>query len=257
MGLREGMTLVLALLCLAGSAWGAPRLNIKIESGEIAGVAQARVPMPVLVYIYGGGFNEGSISVPLYDGAALARKGIIVVTVSYRVGVFGFMAHSELTRESPKHSSGNYGLLDQVAALRWVHDNIRAFDGDPGRVTVFGQSAGAMSVYLMTASPLAKGLFQRAIVQSGPGALRAGDSLAGTSGIWSLPLRRAAVRIRQPEIVEQAVDRCGSEARERGVVVLGKFRVAGGSERELVGVTHVATLQARVTNVHGVGRNGR
>jgi para-nitrobenzyl esterase len=127
--------------------------------------------LPVLVYVYGGAFNEGSIAVSIYDGAALANKGAVIVEANYRVGVLGFLAHPDLTRESPHRASGNYGLLDQVAALRWVKENIGAFGGDPGRVTVFGQSAGAMSVYLLTASPLAKGLFQRAIVQSGPGAL--------------------------------------------------------------------------------------
>jgi para-nitrobenzyl esterase len=128
-------------------------------------------PRAVLVWIYGGGFVTGSIRVPLQDGAALARKGVIVVAANYRVGALGFLAHPDLTAESAHHASGNYGLLDQVAALRWVKNNIAAFDGDPRRVTVFGQSAGAISVYLLTASPLAKGLFGRAIVQSGPGAL--------------------------------------------------------------------------------------
>jgi para-nitrobenzyl esterase len=127
----------------------------------------------VLVYVYGGGFNEGSIAVSIYDGAALANKGAVIVEANYRVGVLGFLAHPDLTRESPHHASGDYGLLDQVAALRWIKENIAAFGGDPDRVTVFGQSAGAMSVYLLTASPLAKGLFQRAIVQSGPGAMAA------------------------------------------------------------------------------------
>jgi para-nitrobenzyl esterase len=130
-------------------------------------------PLPVLVYIHGGAFREGSIAAQIYDGAALAHRGAVVVETNYRLGVLGFMAHPQLTSESPHHASGNYGLLDQVAALRWVHDNIAAFGGDPTRVTVFGQSAGAMSVYLLTASPLARGLFQRAIVQSGPGALAA------------------------------------------------------------------------------------
>jgi para-nitrobenzyl esterase len=96
---------------------------------------------------------------------------MVVVTLNYRVGVLGFLAHPELTRESPHHASGNYGLLDQVAGLKWVQENIAAFGGDPRRVTVAGQSAGAMSVYLLTASPLAKSLFAAAIVQSGPGAL--------------------------------------------------------------------------------------
>jgi para-nitrobenzyl esterase len=130
-------------------------------------------PLPVLVYIHGGAFREGSIAAQIFDGAALAHRGAVLVEANYRLGVLGFMAHPQLTRESSHHSSGNYGLLDQVAALRWVQDNIAAFGGDPRRVTIFGQSSGAMSVYLLTASPLARGLFQRAIVQSGPGALAA------------------------------------------------------------------------------------
>jgi para-nitrobenzyl esterase len=129
--------------------------------------------LPVLVFIHGGGFTEGSVSVPIYDGAALARKKLIVVTINYRLGAFGFLAHPALTRESAHHASGNYGLMDQVAALRWVHANIAAFGGDPNRVTIAGQSAGAMSAYLLTVSPSAKGLFQGAIVESGPGALAA------------------------------------------------------------------------------------
>jgi para-nitrobenzyl esterase len=126
---------------------------------------------PVLVFLHGGGFNEGSGSVPIYDGGALARRGLVVVTLNYRLGALGFLAHPELTAESPHHASGDYGLLDQIAALRWVRENIAAFGGDPERVALAGQSAGAMSVYLLTASPLAAGLFQRAIVESGPGAL--------------------------------------------------------------------------------------
>jgi para-nitrobenzyl esterase len=104
---------------------------------------------------------------PLYWGDRLADRGVIVVTFGYRVGAFGFLAHPELTRESPHHVSGNYGLLDQIAALKWIHRNIGAFGGDPGRVTIFGQSAGSMSVCLLMSSPLAKGLFQRAIGESG------------------------------------------------------------------------------------------
>ena len=125
--------------------------------------------LPVLVWIYGGGFRSGSGSVALYDGAALAAKGIVVVSVNYRVGVYGFLAHPELTAESPAHASGNYGLLDQVAGLRWVRDNIAAFGGDATQVTIAGQSAGAASVHYLIASPLAKGLFARAIAQSGSG----------------------------------------------------------------------------------------
>ncbi len=130
--------------------------------------------LPVMFWIYGGGFNEGSSSVAVYDGAALARKGVILVSVNYRVGPLGFLAHPELTKESEHHVSGNYGILDQIAALQWVHRNIRAFGGDPDRVTIFGQSAGALSVIDLMRSPLAKGLFARAIAQSGPGLLGRG-----------------------------------------------------------------------------------
>jgi para-nitrobenzyl esterase len=100
-------------------------------------------------------------------GARLARKGIVVVTFNYRLGVFGFLAHPDLSRESAQHTSGNYGLLDQIAALRWVQRNIAAFGGDPHRVTVFGQSSGSISISALITSPLARGLFQRAIGQSG------------------------------------------------------------------------------------------
>jgi para-nitrobenzyl esterase len=123
--------------------------------------------LPVIVWIHGGGFANGSASMPLYWGDRLARRGVIVVTLGYRLGPLGFLALPELTAESPHHASGDYGLLDQIAALNWVHRNIAAFGGDPARVTIAGQSAGAMSVSILMASPLAKGLFQRAIAQSG------------------------------------------------------------------------------------------
>ncbi len=126
---------------------------------------------PVLVYLHGGGFGEGSGSVQVYDGEQLARKGLVVATINYRLGVLGFLAHPELTAASEHGASGNYGLLDQAAALQWIRENIAAFGGDPDNVTIAGQSAGAVSVYLLTASPLAKGLFHRAIAQSGPGGL--------------------------------------------------------------------------------------
>lgn len=127
----------------------------------------AKEERPVFVYIYGGGFSEGSAQVPVYDGEGLAKKGLVVVTFNYRVGVLGFLVHPELAAESAHHVSGNYGMLDQVAALRWVHENIARFGADPNRVTIAGQSAGGMSVHNLTASPMAKGLFQRAIVESG------------------------------------------------------------------------------------------
>jgi carboxylesterase type B len=131
--------------------------------------ASARERRPVFVYIYGGGNVEGSGSVAAYDGEGLASKGLVVVTFNYRVGPLGFFAHPELTKESPYHASGNYGLLDQIAAVKWVHDNIAGFGGDPNRITIAGQSAGASAVHNLTASPLAKGLFHRAIADSGSG----------------------------------------------------------------------------------------
>lgn len=124
-------------------------------------------PLPVMVFIPGGGYTNGATSLPLYWGDRLARRGAVVVTLAYRLGPLGFLAHPELTAQSPHHSSGNYGLMDQAAALGWVRRNIAAFGGDPHRVTIFGQSAGAMSVSMLMSSPLAAGLFQRAIGESG------------------------------------------------------------------------------------------
>ena len=122
--------------------------------------------LPVMVWIYGGGFQQGSAANPVFDGARLAARGTIVVSVNYRVGIFGFMAHPELTAESPQHASGNYGLLDQFAGLQWVKRNAAAFGGDPGNVTIFGQSAGAAAVTYLVASPLARGLFAHGICES-------------------------------------------------------------------------------------------
>jgi para-nitrobenzyl esterase len=123
--------------------------------------------LPVLVYFYGGGFNAGDGSEYRYDGENLATKGIVTVTVNYRLGIFGFLSHPELTKESEHHASGNYGLLDQHAALVWVQQNIAAFGGDPKRVTIAGESAGSFSVSAQMASPLSKGLFAGAIGESG------------------------------------------------------------------------------------------
>ena len=122
---------------------------------------------PVLVYFFGGGFVAGDGSEPRYDGAAMARRGIVAVTVTFRLGVFGFLAHPELTRESTRHASGNYGLMDQSAALRWVQKNIAAFGGDPKRITIAGESAGSYSVSAQMASPWSKGLIAGAIGESG------------------------------------------------------------------------------------------
>ncbi|WP_093828489.1 carboxylesterase/lipase family protein [Spirosoma endophyticum] len=127
----------------------------------------ANEKLPVLVYFYGGGFIAGDGSEARYDGESMAQKGIVALTVNYRLGVFGFMAHPELTKESPHHASGNYGLMDQTAALRWVKQNIAAFGGDPNKVTIAGESAGSVAVSAQMVSPLAKDLFAAAIGESG------------------------------------------------------------------------------------------
>lgn len=127
----------------------------------------ARERLPVLVYIYGGGFQNGDGSEPRYDGGNMASKGMVAVTVNYRLGIFGFFAHPELTKESPNRASGNYGFLDQAAALKWVQKNIAAFGGDPKRVTIAGESAGSISVSALMASPVSKNLINGAIGESG------------------------------------------------------------------------------------------
>ena len=138
------------------------------------GASSGHERRPVLVWIYGGGFLSGGSAVPVYDGEAMARKGIVFVSINYRVGIFGFFAHPWLTRESGRNASGNYGLMDQVAALRWVQKNIAAFGGDPAQVTIAGQSAGSMSVNCLVASPLCHHLFTRAIAESGASVLASG-----------------------------------------------------------------------------------
>lgn len=136
-------------------------LYLNVWSPKLGGKA------PVMVWIHGGSNQNGSGAEALYDGSALARLGVVVVTINYRLGFFGFLAHPAFAAESPNHSAGNYGLLDQLEALRWVRANIAAFGGDPRRVTVFGESAGSIDLLHLVASPLAKGLFDRAIAQSG------------------------------------------------------------------------------------------
>ncbi|MHA4739845.1 carboxylesterase/lipase family protein [Dyadobacter sp. MSC1_007] len=132
---------------------------------------------PVIVWIYGGGFVSGGSGAPIYDGEATARKGVVFVSINYRVGAFGFFAHPDLTKESGTNASGNFGLMDQIAALQWVKKNIAQFGGDPDNVTIAGQSAGSMSVNCLVVSPLAKGLFNKAIAESGAGFARNYPSL--------------------------------------------------------------------------------
>jgi para-nitrobenzyl esterase len=166
--------------------------------------------LPVMVWIHGGGFVNGSGTAALYDGAALARQGVVVVTLNYRLGRFGFFATPALTREAGDEPSANYGLMDQIAALKWVRDNIRSFGGDPEAVTLFGESAGGISVNQLMASPAAQGLFRRAIVESGagreysvrlhdsnpmgvPSAEAAGEAFAKTMGVGDDPAALRAV----------------------------------------------------------------
>jgi para-nitrobenzyl esterase len=129
---------------------------------------------PVLVFLHGGSNTTGSGAIDVLNGEGMARKGLVMVTLNYRLGIFGFFTHPDLSSESANHVSGNYGLLDQIAALQWLHRNIAAFGGDPDRITLAGQSAGAFDVSYLLISPLAKGLFQRAILESG-GALPVRD----------------------------------------------------------------------------------
>ena len=167
---------------------------------------------PVMVWFHGGGHTGGWGSAKVFDGAALAKKGVVLVTLNYRLGPFGFLAHPALTAESPHGASGNYGLLDKVAALEWVRDNIAAFGGDPGNVTIFGQSAGSWSVCYLMASPLAAGLFHKAIGHSGgcfrggrpdlPAAQEAGLAAASELGVEGDGAEAlAALRALDPEAV--------------------------------------------------------
>lgn len=173
--------------------------------------------LPVLVWIYGGGFAFGSTSTPVHNGEHLTRKGVILVSINYRVGPLGFLAHPALSAESPHKVSGNYGLQDQIAGLQWVKKNIAAFGGDPEKVTIFGESAGGIAVSMLCASPQAKGLFRGAISQSGgsfgpprpttyPGenmkrladAERAGEAFAAQAGASTLAELRALASNKLP-----------------------------------------------------------
>jgi para-nitrobenzyl esterase len=162
--------------------------------------ASSGARQPVMVWLHGGGLTRGTGATATYDGTTLAKKGAVVVTINYRLGPLGYFSHPELTAESPNHASGNYGALDQIAALKWVQRNIAAFGGDPGRVTIFGESAGSTSVNVLTASPLARGLFHRAIGESGARfsrltplaeAEKAGSAFAAAVGAESLSKLRA------------------------------------------------------------------
>jgi para-nitrobenzyl esterase len=186
---------------------------------------------PVMVWIHGGALTRGASSLGVYDGTALARKGVVLVTINYRLGPLGYFAHPELSREDEHHSSGNYGVLDQIAALRWVQRNIAAFGGDPERVTIFGESAGSWSVCSLVASPLAKGLFHGAIGQSGgcfmpmsylnrdrgelPAAEKVGEGLSARLGCDKEQDVLAALRAKTSEEILTVAAKDPSQARTR------------------------------------------
>jgi len=146
----------------------------------------ARDRKPVMVWFHGGGNYAGTASGNNFDGESLARRGVVLVTANYRLSVFGFLAHPELTKESPHHASGNYGLMDQIAALKWVRDNIAKLGGDPANVTIFGQSAGAVDVNVLMTSPQAKGLFHKVIAESGTVSRAPDDATMRMTGLGAV-----------------------------------------------------------------------
>lgn len=176
---------------------------------------------PVLVWFHFGGFQFGSASNPIYDGAVLAREGATVVSVNYRLGRLGFLAHPALSAESDWGVSGNYGMLDQLAALRWVQENIEAFGGDPAKVTVLGLSAGGHSVHNLRASDLAEGLFQRAVAHSGPGVAPVIDGPGHPAGPHSL----AAAEQAGEEVADQLDARTATQLRAIPAETLAAVRL--------------------------------
>lgn len=221
--------------------------------------------LPVMVWFHGGGFLVGSSSESMYDGSALAKKGVIVVTVNYRLGALGFLAHPTLTAESSHASSGNYGLMDQILALKWVRDNIRQFGGNPKNVTIFGQSAGAVSVTTLMTSPLAEGLFHRAIAQSGsvPNKLRclsySAPSLSSLESVgedFAETMGGIASLRRQPwqKVVkgwDQALERTPFDSDMAGSGTLNHLSIDGYLIPELPGTEFALGRQQRVPFMAG------
>jgi para-nitrobenzyl esterase len=189
--------------------------------------------LPVMVWIYGGGFSGGTTSDRTFDGVKLAKKGVILVTVNYRLGVFGYLAHPELTKESGK-GSGCYGIMDQIAGLKWVHDNIAQFGGDPNKVTIFGESAGGISVSMLTVAPAAKGLFQGAISQSG-GSM-APNMITGTEAMQNVPTLARAEKVGQDFFAEMGVkDLKAARALPADVVQRGRPAMANPASAPATG----------------------
>jgi para-nitrobenzyl esterase len=168
--------------------------------------------LPVMVWIYGGGFVNGGASPPTYSGAELAKQGIMVVSFNYRLGRFGAFAHPQLTAADPDHGQlANYGFMDQLAALRWVQRNVAAFGGDPANVTIIGESAGGMSVHALVTSPVAKGLFQRAVVQSGGTAASGGKTLATAEAAGLVFARAKNIQPEDPQALTKLRALTGDE----------------------------------------------
>jgi para-nitrobenzyl esterase len=208
---------------------------------------------PVMVWFHGGALVEGSGSLPSFDGAQLAAKGIVLVTVNYRLGVFGYLAHPALSADSERQVSGNYGLLDQIAALRWVRDNIAAFGGDPSNVTIFGQSAGSTSVFALLVSPLSGGLFGRAIGQSGsPFSFREAPPLsrAEQAGVRRAQAWGAATASELRALPAQALlgtDRAEYSANRAGLTIDGWALPGDPARMMAAGRRHPAALMVGAT----------
>lgn len=182
--------------------------------------ARASDRLPVMVYFFGGAFTEGAGSAPLYNGTALAERGAVVVTMNYRLGPFGFFAHPALTADSERKTSGNYGIMDMLGSLEWVQSNIEAFGGDPANVTIFGQSAGAMAIASLVASPRASGLFQRAISESimGGGATPGMSTLARAEETGLAAANAAGVSTAE-ELRAMTADQVVASFRSAGMIV--------------------------------------
>jgi para-nitrobenzyl esterase len=215
---------------------GAGRLNVSVDLPDSpradedclylnvwTGAARATERRPVMVWIFGGAYTEGAGSSRHNDGEALARKGVVAVTFNYRLGAFGFFSHPELTKESGRNASGNQAIFDALAALRWVQNNIAAFGGDPGNVTIFGESAGAALSAGLVGSPLAKGLLQRAISESGAwmglsmGLMRSRASAEAPAGRDASPMQTMPLA----ELRAKSTDEISKGLRGAGMIVDG------------------------------------
>ena len=186
--------------------------------------------LPVMFWIHGGGNYGGTASTNNFDGESLARHGVVVVTANYRLTIFGFFAHPELTQESAHHSSGNYGLLDQIAALEWVRDNIARLGGDPGHVTIFGQSAGAVDANVLMTSPMAKGLFHRMIAESGTVTRNPDSATLGMTALGAvMTVKEGAVTYSDAPLLAEAEKR-GQEL----AVTLNARRIVNGVPRDMI-----------------------